>query len=192
MNAAISLEEVSVRRGGRDVLARLSLAVAEKETLAILGPSGCGKTTLLRLILGFEAPGKGVIRLGRRLVSATGKVLTPPVERDVAVVFQNLALWPHMSVHENCAFGLQAKRIPRAEREARIANLLARVELTGKERCFPGQLSGGEQQRVAIARALVLEPVAVLLDEPLTSLDLVLKRELLTVLKELLSERSAR
>jgi ABC-type sugar transport system ATPase subunit len=113
-----------------------------------------------------------------------------PEERNLAVVFQDLALWPHMTVHQNLAFGLVAKRVEAAEREAKIATMLERVGLRGKEGRHPHELSGGERQRVAIARALVLEPAAVLMDEPLANLDVVLKRELLSLFRDLFRERS--
>lgn len=185
----IALERVSVRLGAAEVLSDLSLEVGEGEVLSILGPSGSGKTTVLRLVLGFVAPHRGVVRLRGEPVSANGRIARAPEERNLAVIFQDLALWPHLTVHGNLAFGLQAKHVARAERAARIAAMLERVGLAAKARAYPADLSGGERQRVAIARALVLEPHAVLLDEPLANLDVVLRHEMLATFRALLSER---
>ncbi len=191
MSAAIQLDGVSVLRDGRKVLADLSLRVPAGETLSVLGSSGSGKTTLLRVVAGFVAPQLGGVRVGDALVSERGRIVFAPEERDVAMVFQDLALWPHLTVHGNLAFGLDGKKVPRAERDDRIAAILARVGLSGKERRHPGELSGGERQRVAIARALVVDPRAVLFDEPLSNLDVGLKQELLALFRELLGERKA-
>ena len=189
MSAAIELDGITVLRDGRKVLADVSLRVHAGETLSVLGSSGSGKTTLLRLVAGFVAPQVGSLRIGEVVAAAHGRSVLPPEERNLAMVFQDLALWPHLTVHGNLAFGLEGRKIPRAERDDRIAAILARVGLTGKDRRHPGELSGGERQRVAIARALVLEPRAVLFDEPLSNLDVGLKQELLTLFRELLHER---
>jgi iron(III) transport system ATP-binding protein len=130
-----------------------------------------------------------VIRLDGQVASQPHRIVIPPDERNVGAVFQDLALWPHLTVHGNLAFGLP--RLVRADRDARIAAMLERVDLTAKRRCHPGELSGGERQRVAIARALVLEPRVVALDEPLANLDVVLKRDLLDLFRGLLRERGA-
>lgn len=187
--SAIALEGVSVRYGARAALAGFCLEVASGEVLALLGPSGSGKTTALRIILGFLPPASGAVRLGADVVSRDGCILVPPEERGLGVVFQDLALWPHLTVAGNLAFGLAARGVPREEREARIRAMLGRVGLADRPERYPGELSGGERQRVAIARALVLEPRAVLLDEPLSNLDVSLKRELLGFFRELLEER---
>lgn len=152
------------------------------------GPSGSGKTTVLRLVLGFAVPEAGTIRLGGETVSAAGRLLVPPEERGLAVVFQDLALWPHLTVRGNLAFGLAARSARSRERESRIAAMLERLGIADKADRYPGGLSGGERQRVAIARALVLEPRALLLDEPLSNLDVTLKRELLVLFRELFRE----
>ncbi len=191
MTASIELEHVSAERDGQAVLDDLTLTVGAGEVVAVLGPSGCGKTTLLRVILGFVVPGRGEVRIGGVPVSRDGTIVVPPEERNVGVVFQDLALWPHLTVHENLGFGLAARRVPRPERDDRIKGLLRRVGLGDKEDRRPGDLSGGERQRVAIARALVLEPAVVLLDEPLSNLDVSLKRELLEVFGALFAERGA-
>jgi ABC-type Fe3+/spermidine/putrescine transport system ATPase subunit len=189
MNPAIAFSELGFRYAERPVLSGVNLSVAPGEVVALLGPSGSGKSTLLRLILGFAAPEIGSVYLDGAAASRDGKILIPPEARRLAVVFQDLALWPHLTVYGNLAFGLGSRGLPRSEREGRIGDILARVGLAGKERVYPGELSGGERQRVAIARALVLEPLAVLLDEPLSNLDVSLKRELLAMFRQLFKER---
>lgn len=185
----ITLDDVWARRGDSPVLAGVSLAISAGEVMAVLGPSGCGKTSLLRAIAGFLIPERGRIRLGEDSVSVDGRIVRSPEERNLAMVFQDLALWPHLTVYGNLAFGLDAKGVSRVEREARISHVLRRVDLAGKEGRHPTELSGGERQRVAIARALVLDPQAVLLDEPLSNLDVGLRRELVALFHELLGER---
>ena len=162
----IRLDAVSKRFGGVTAVDGVSLEVAEGELFTLLGPSGCGKTTLLRLVAGFHAPDTGEIRFGDRRVDGL-----PPHARNVGMVFQNYALWPHMTVRGNITDGLRLRRLPPAEIEARLGAGLAKVNLAGLEDRYPGQLSGGQQQRVALARALVLNPDILLLDEPLSSLD---------------------
>jgi iron(III) transport system ATP-binding protein len=189
VSAAIELDGVTVLRDDRKVLADVSLRASAGETLSVLGSSGSGKTTLLRVVAGFLAPPFGTVLIGDAVASERGRIALPTEERGLAMVFQDLALWPHLTVHGNLAFGLHAAKLARAERDGRIAAILARVGLAGKERRHPGELSGGERQRVAIARALVREPRAVLLDEPLSNLDVGLKQELLALFRELLHER---
>ena len=186
---AIALEQVVFRHGERAVLDGLSLSVRPGELVALLGRSGSGKTSVLRLVLGFAAPARGAVRLDGETVSVDGRILRPPEERGVAMVFQDLALWPHLTVAGNLDFGLASRGIPRPARADRIQQMLARVGLEDRAFRYPGELSGGERQRVALARALVLEPRAVLLDEPLSSLDAPLKRELIALLAGLLEER---
>jgi iron(III) transport system ATP-binding protein len=171
MTPAIALSDVSFKYGERAILSGFGLSVAPGEVVALLGPSGSGKSTVVRLILGLAAPANGSVYLGPELASQDGKIIVPPEERRLAVVFQDLALWPHLTVHGNLAFGLTSRGLPRTERDTRIKDVLARVGLAGRERAYPGELSGGERQRVAIARATVLEPHAILLDEPLSNLD---------------------
>jgi ABC-type Fe3+/spermidine/putrescine transport system ATPase subunit len=151
----------------------LSLEVADGELLALLGPSGCGKTTTLRAVAGFEAPDVGHIDFGDRRV--TGLL---PEQRNIGMVFQNYALFPHMTVHENVAFGLQMRKTPAGEAARRVAAVLDKVQLSGLERRYPRQLSGGQQQRAALARALVIAPDVLLLDEPLANLDAKLREEM--------------
>jgi len=188
---AIELDHVSLRLGEALILRDVSLKVEASEVMALLGPSGSGKSSILRLVLGFIAPSAGIVRLNGRDVSSAGRIEVPPEERHLAVVFQDLALWPHLTVWGNLAFGLSAQRIAKEEQAVRIAEMLKRVGLTGREGRFISELSGGERQRVAIARALVLRPQAVLFDEPFSSLDVGLKRELLGMVRELLAEFKA-
>ncbi|HET8647387.1 MAG TPA: ATP-binding cassette domain-containing protein, partial [Vicinamibacteria bacterium] len=178
MSAAIDLDGISLALGGEPVLSGVSLAVTPGERVAVLGPSGSGKTSMLRAVLGFAVPWSGTVRLDGVTVSENGRGLVPPEERRLAVVFQDLALWPHLTVEGNLAFGLAARGLPRAERAARVEAMLRRVGLAGSGPRFPGELSGGQRQRVAIARALVQEPRAVLLDEPLSNVDVQLRGEL--------------
>ncbi|MCP2339689.1 ABC transporter ATP-binding protein [Actinomadura rupiterrae] len=161
----------------------VDLAIAQGEFFSLLGPSGCGKTTTMRMVAGFEEPTAGeVYLLGE---SVTG---VPANRRDVNMVFQSYALFPHMSVFENVAFGLRRKRTPKAEITERVTEMLRIVDLTGRERRRPSELSGGQQQRVALARALVNRPRALLLDEPLGALDLKLRQAMQVELKRIQRE----
>ncbi len=184
----IEMRDVTVRLGGKTILDRVSLSVGD-EVVALAGPSGCGKTTLLRVLLGLETPVDGEVWIGGQSVSAQGRLLVLPEHRNIAMVFQDLALWPHLTARGNLAFGLKARRVSKDERERRIAAALAWVGLDSKGDKRSGQLSGGERQRVAIARALVLDPHALLLDEPFASLDILLKHEILNLLARLFAER---
>jgi iron(III) transport system ATP-binding protein len=174
--------------GGRRILDGASLRADAGETVALLGPSGAGKSSILRIILGFATPTEGEVRIQERLVSRAGRLLVAPEERGLAVVFQDMALWPHLTVQEHLDFGLSSQGIARNERATRVQEALRRVGLQGKEDRLPSVLSGGERQRVAIARALVLRPRAVLLDEPLASLDVALRREMLAMFRTLFQE----
>jgi spermidine/putrescine ABC transporter ATP-binding subunit len=162
----ITVQDLTKRFGALAVVSRASFSIEEGELFTLLGPSGCGKTTLLRLIAGFYAPDEGEIRFDGARVNDV-----PPNERGIGMVFQNYALWPHMTVFENAAYGLKLRKVERREIAARIAAVLEKVKLTGLGDRYPGQLSGGQQQRVALARALVLNPKILLLDEPLSNLD---------------------
>jgi spermidine/putrescine transport system ATP-binding protein len=184
-----AIELVGVKKeftaGDHDVRAveHIDLRIAEGEFFSLLGPSGCGKTTTLRMIAGFEEPTGGQILLhGRDMVGV------PPFRRDVNMVFQQYALFPHMDVFENVAFGLRRKRLAKDEIRHRVTAMLRMVELTGRERHKPRQLSGGQQQRVALARALVNHPRALLLDEPLGALDLKLRQAMQLELKRIQRE----
>ena len=148
-----------------------SLDIHKGERLVILGPSGCGKTTILRLIAGFAIPQRGAIYIDREIVSEDGGLIKTPEERGLGMVFQDLALWPHLSVEGNIGFGLKARRVPRKEREEKIQKILTLVGMDGYQDRKPSELSGGQQQRVALARALVLQPRILMMDEALSSLD---------------------
>jgi len=174
----IELDSVSLAFEGRSILRDMELRVEPGERVALLGASGSGKTSVLRLVAGFLAPGHGRVRVGGETVAEGGRIVVPPEERGVGMVFQDLALWPHLTVQGNLAFGLRAQGIRREERAQRIAAMLEMVGLSTFTRSRPSELSGGEQQRVALARALVLRPGVLLMDEPLSSLDEVLNLQL--------------
>ena len=174
------LNHVSRHFGEVRALDDVSLEVRDGEFFSLLGPSGSGKTTCLRLVAGFDEPTSGTLELqGRNVVGV------PPYDRDVNTVFQDYALFPHMTVAENVAYGLRVKRVPRAEQDARLREALELVRLPGLGGRRPGELSGGQRQRVALARALVNRPRVLLLDEPLGALDLKLRQEMQTELRAL-------
>ena len=180
----VSVEGVAKAYGARQVLRDLSLAVEDGECFTLLGPSGCGKTVLLRLIAGFETPDAGQIRLGDRLVSGRGTQV-PPEARNLGVVFQDYAVWPHLSVRDNAAYPLKFRPGDRDQRETAVQSVLEQVGLGDLGHRFPSQLSGGQQQRVALARALVAHPEVLLLDEPLSNLDANLREEMRFEIKDL-------
>ena len=162
----IEIENLTKRFGDVAAVNAVNLSIEQGKLFTLLGPSGCGKTTLLRLIAGFYAADEGLIRFGDRVINAV-----PPHERGIGMVFQNYALWPHMTVAQNVAYGLKLRKVPGPEMAERVRSVLAKVGLSGLDARYPGQLSGGQQQRVALARALVLNPEILLLDEPLSNLD---------------------
>jgi len=178
--AIVRLSGVAKSFGDQNVLEPLSLVVRNGEFLTILGPSGCGKTTILRLIAGFETPSSGDVFIAGERVNNV-----PPNRRRVNTVFQSYALFPHMTVAENVAFGLRMARVPRPEQEARVAEVLRMAGLENLAGRRPRQLSGGQQQRVAIARAVVNRPLVLLLDEPLSALDVQLRKQMRSELKHL-------
>ncbi len=171
---------VSKRLGTHLAVDDVSLAVPEGTFMTLLGPSGCGKTTTLRMLAGFYLPDRGEIRIRDQVVNQV-----PPHRRNTAMVFQEYALFPHMTVAENVGYGLRMRRVPRAQARPRIAQVLELVGLSGQERKFPHQLSGGQQQRVALARALIVEPEVLLLDEPLSNLDAKLRVRVRTEIRQL-------
>lgn len=170
-STAVALKSVSKRFGSRVAVRPLSLEVKCGSTVGICGPSGGGKTTVLRLIAGLDVPDEGEVWLNDRLASSADRLHIPPSQRNIGFVFQDLALWPHMTVGGNLMFVLQSRGWPAATRNARIGEMLAVVGMSDRADEYPSHLSGGEQQRVALARALVAQPDLLLLDEPLSSLD---------------------
>lgn len=183
----LKVEGVSKAYGQIQAVAAVSLEVTGEGTLALLGPSGCGKSTLLRLIAGLELPDAGGVLLDGRDITAL-----PPQRRPIGMVFQDYALFPHLDVGANVGFALREKRVPGAQTQRRVEELLELVGLGGTERRRVFELSGGQQQRVALARALAAEPSLLLLDEPLSSLDPGLRQSLLVELRELLSRLEVR
>ena len=174
MDDFLVIDQISKTFGTQRAVDAVSLTVAKGEAFSLLGPSGCGKTTLLRMIAGFERPDSG-----RILVNGQDITTLPPEQRPVNTVFQNYALFPHLSVWENVAFGLRMSRRPREEIRSGVDRMLELVRLSEHARKRPAQLSGGQRQRVAIARALVNRPQVLLLDEPLAALDLKLRQHML-------------
>ncbi|WP_414563780.1 MULTISPECIES: ABC transporter ATP-binding protein [unclassified Anabaena] len=185
-SAILRLENVTLQfsQMNTPVLAGVSLALAPGDVLGLLGPSGCGKTTLLRTIAGFVSPQVGTVEIAGQLVAGNGNWV-PPEKRCIGMLFQDYALFPHLSVAENIAFGL--RWIKKSDRSQKVAELLALVRLQGMEKRYPHELSGGQQQRVALARALAPQPKLLLLDEPLSNLDvqvrLKLREEVLEIIK---------
>jgi ABC-type sugar transport system ATPase subunit len=183
--AFLRLVGVTKRFGQRTVVDNVSLDVAEGETVALLGASGCGKTTTLRLVAGLEEADSGEIWIAGERVAANGRNLVPPGARGVGFVFQDLALWPHLTVAGNLEFVLSSAGVPKRERAERVDETLRLIRIDRFARNYPSELSGGEQQRVAIARAIIANPCLLLLDEPMSSLDAELKADLLAELKNL-------
>ncbi len=171
--AILKVKNLSKNFGKVKAVQEVSFEATEGEVLSLLGPSGCGKTTMLRCIAGFENPDQGEIYLDNRKITPF-----PPEKRGIGMVFQNYALWPHMTVYGNLAFGLQIKKVPKDEITKKIKKVLDMVQLEGYENRYPRQMSGGQQQRIAMARALVFEPGIMLLDEPLSNLDAQLREEM--------------
>jgi len=169
----VTIQNVSKSFGTNRVVRDVELEISDGELFFLLGPSGCGKTTLLRLLAGFYQPETGTIRFGSRLMNDV-----PPHRRNTGMVFQNYALWPHLSVFENVAYGLDVRQVAGNEKRQRVEEALAIVRMSDFAKRSPTQLSGGQQQRVALARALVIKPDVLLLDEPLSNLDAKLRLEM--------------
>ena len=171
--AILKVKNLSKNFGKVKAVQDVTFEATEGKVLSLLGPSGCGKTTTLRCIAGFENPDQGEIYLDNRNITPF-----PPEKRGIGMVFQNYALWPHMTVYGNLAFGLQIRKVPKPEIDKRTRKVLSMVQLEGYENRYPRQMSGGQQQRIAMARALVFEPEIMLLDEPLSNLDAQLREEM--------------
>ena len=184
---SITLDGVSFAFGPQTILHQIDLQIDAGSIVALLGPSGCGKSTLLRLLAGLTVPASGEIRFGDRLVAKRGWAM-PPEQRDIGMVFQDYALWPHMTAEQNVAFPLHMRGVPRQDRQKRVAEALALVGLSGFAERKPSGLSGGQQQRVALARAIVAEPRVLLFDEPLSNLDSELRESLCVEMSRLLRQ----
>ena len=182
--ARLDVRGLIKRLNGNTIVDHVDLAIAAGENVVLLGPSGCGKTTTLRMVAGLIRQDEGEIRLNGELASGPGTNV-PTERRHLGMVFQNYAIWPHKTVFENVAYGLRVARRPKPEIERRVVQALALVRLDSLAARYPGDLSGGQQQRVALARAIVTEPSLLLLDEPLSNLDAVLRKEMRIELKEL-------
>jgi iron(III) transport system ATP-binding protein len=175
--ASVELRSLTKRYGDIAVVDDVSLTVEHGRLVCLLGPSGCGKTTTLRLIAGFVEPSAGEIRVGDRVVSSPARTM-PPERRNMSMIFQSYALWPHMTVAENVAYGLELRKLDRDTIKRKLAAILDTTHLGALADRYPGELSGGQQQRVALARALIVEPETLLLDEPLSNLDANLREEM--------------
>ena len=182
--SAVTIKNVSKSFGDNTVLHDFSQVFADGEFVTLLGPSGCGKTTMLRMIAGFEKPTAGEIYVGETLVSGD-KTFLPPEKRNMGMVFQSYAVWPHMNVYDNVAYPLTIKRINKTDMKKKVEKVLSIVHLGQYAQRYPNQLSGGQQQRVALARALVAEPNLLLLDEPLSNLDAKLRESMRFEIKEI-------
>jgi iron(III) transport system ATP-binding protein len=175
--ASVELRNLTKRYGNIAVVDDVSLHIEHGHLLCLLGPSGCGKTTTLRLIAGFVEPSEGEIHVGERLISSPARTLSPE-QRNMSMIFQSYALWPHMTVAENIVYGLRLRKVNKATIGKKLDAILATTKLAPLAERYPGELSGGQQQRVALARALIVEPETLLLDEPLSNLDANLREEM--------------
>jgi len=185
--AHLELDRLAKHYGTVHSVDGVSLSVEKGEFICLLGPSGCGKTTTLRMIAGFIEPDAGEIRAGGKTISSAGAVV-PPERRNMSMIFQSYAVWPHMTVRQNVAYGLKMKSVPQAERDARTDAILKATKLFGEAERYPSELSGGQQQRVALARALAPNPDILLLDEPLSNLDANLRGDMRLEIRRLHGE----
>ena len=180
MGVAIKIDNVTKRYGSNTVIEGLSTDIRAGEFFTLLGPSGCGKTTLLRMIIGFNSIEEGEIYVDSKLINNI-----PTNKRNMGMVFQNYAVFPHMTVKENVAYGLKTRKLPKAEVEKRVEEILSLIKIEEYRDRMPSQLSGGQQQRVALARAIVIQPEVLLMDEPLSNLDAKLRVEMRNVIKRI-------
>ncbi len=186
MKIQLSINNLSKNYGANAAVKSIDISVHQGEFLTIVGPSGCGKSTLLKSVAGLETPDTGEIILDNRVIfSAADKIAVPPEKREVAMVFQNYALWPHFNIYKNIAYPLVVRKIPKSIIREKVTKHLQLVRLTDKEKRYPHELSGGEQQRVALARALIMSPKLLLLDEPLSNLDAKLREIMQAELKRI-------
>jgi iron(III) transport system ATP-binding protein len=185
--SSVTLTNVTKAFGDNVVLKDFCDTFADGEFVTLLGPSGCGKTTLLRMIAGFEKPTAGIVKIGDHTVN-DGRVFVPPEKRDIGMVFQSYAVWPHMTVFDNVAYPLKIKKTPKPLIAEKVAHVLGITHLKQYDKRYPNQLSGGQQQRVALARALVAEPKLLLLDEPLSNLDAKLRESMRFEIKDIQSQ----
>ncbi|MBN7778503.1 ABC transporter ATP-binding protein [Nitratireductor aquimarinus] len=192
--SSITLKNIgkSYGKGSPKAVDDLSINIKQGDFLCLLGPSGCGKTTTLRILAGLEHPTEGEIAMdGKTIVSTSSGIFVPAEKRGLGLVFQSYALWPHLTVTENIAFGLKLQKIDKTEREARIADVTEKLSIAQYRNRYPNQLSGGQQQRVALARMLALNPSVILLDEPLSNLDAKLRLEMRAELRRIHTELGA-
>lgn len=185
MTEIVEVQDLFFSYGAEPILEKISLKVEQGKITVVLGHSGCGKSTLLRLIAGFEVPTKGVIRIGGQVVSQDGQILVPPEQREIGMVFQDLALWPHMTVAGTLDFVLRAVGYAADGRSQQIAEMLAKTSLQSIATAYPSQLSGGQAQLLALARAMITSPRLILMDEPLSSLDVALRERFIEILLRL-------
>ena len=184
--AKVSFKDISFKYGANQILKNFSLDIESGEILCLVGPSGCGKTTLVRCLLGLNKPETGEIYVGDNCIFSASRRVNMPVERrNIGIVFQDYAVWPHLTVSENVGYPLKKKRIGKAEIAQRVADTLAMVNMTEYANHLPSQLSGGQQQRVAIARALVTNSDIIVMDEPITNLDAKLREQMLEEIREI-------
>ena len=186
MSVAIEIRDLNKRFGKVVAIDKLTLTIMPGEFLVLLGPSGCGKTTLLRCLAGLEEPDEGEIMIdGEAVFSAVRGIAVPPGKRHMGMVFQSYALWPHMKIKDNIGFGLRVQKVPRAETQERVGQVLRDLDMGDLGERYPSELSGGQQQRVALARLLAIRPPVFLMDEPLSNLDARLRMDMRSDLKRL-------